>query len=732
MTLEDLVYGNVAELLDDDVLRTIGAEAKYGHEQDLQSRAAWESTMAESLKIAEQVKEEKTFPWEGASNIQFPLVALACVNFQSRAAGQMVPSPYLIECEEMLTADMLQSAMAAQMAQGGEDVQDPQQLNQRVMQAAVAQRKLCDAIGRHMSFQMLEQDDYEDKMDQLFTILPLTGCVVKETFFDPYTKQNTSEVILPQNFVADYWLKGDLEEAQRVGKRFYLTLNEIEARVREGRYIEGVVQAEVRNDGQIQTVVDERQGQSRTTNTVVVEMVAQHTWLDLDEDGYEEPYIVVFEAQTGRVRSIRARFDISRVQHDGDRVTRIVPFKYFTKYELLKSMDGGWYGMGFGQLLGNINDAVSSTVNRLLDAGTLELTSGGFLSREVKIKGGDYGFSPMEWKRTDSTAQVLKDGIVPLPVRGPNPVLMQLLEYLVGYAERVAGAVETVTGMLPGQNTPAETSRNAMDQGLTVYKGVVRRVFRSMVKEFRIWFDLNQRYYFGEPGGMVPQGAYQSMPAHLIRPAADVNAVSDSVRLTRAKALLEVAMSGAPGEFNMYEVKLNLLKALKVSTPDRYLPDPAGPLALPKTPPAPMQIEQMKGQTKIEVEKIKAGVAQNKLQLELAKLLQEADKTKAQIELLEAQAQQTVSDTQGAAVRIATHAANTELAMAKARHEGLLKSLELLHKIEVEDEQRQQSQLGSMAGDGGDQGAPGASGESGQGAPGGHSAAGSPDGQAAE
>src|SRR5258706_9432508 len=141
-------------------------------------------------------------------------------------------------------------------------------------------------------------------------------------------------------------------------------------------------------------------------------------------------------------------------------IIRIDPVHYFTKYTFIPSPDGGFYGLGFGALLGPLNQSVDTLVNQLVDAGTMSNSGGGFLARGVKIKGGKSSFDPFEWKPVDSTGDDLRKNIFPLPIREPSNVLFQLLGMLVGYAEKISGATDIMTGVSPGQNTPAETSRN--------------------------------------------------------------------------------------------------------------------------------------------------------------------------------------------------------------------------------------------------------------------------------
>ncbi len=70
----------------------------------------------------------------------------------------------------------------------------------------------------------------------------------------------------------------------------------------------------------------------------------QYCWLDLDGDGYEEPYIVTFDIATGQVRRIVARYLPSGVKDrngktwvKGQEVYKITPVKVFTKYGFIPS-----------------------------------------------------------------------------------------------------------------------------------------------------------------------------------------------------------------------------------------------------------------------------------------------------------------------------------------------------------------------------------------------------------
>src|SRR5690606_27327525 len=121
--------------------------------------------------------------------------------------------------------------------------------------------------------------------------------------------------------------------------------------------------------------------------------------------------------------------------------------------------DGGFYDVGFGVLLGPLNESVNTAINQLFDAGTMATTAGGFLGRGAKLRGGVYTFSPFGWQNVDVMGDDLRKNMVQLEVREPSAVLFNLLTLLINYTNRISGATDMMVGENPGQNTPAETSR---------------------------------------------------------------------------------------------------------------------------------------------------------------------------------------------------------------------------------------------------------------------------------
>src|SRR6516225_6327008 len=83
---------NIAEKLDEELLKKIAIEASEGFERDLESRQEWERKIDEYTKLAQQIQEQKAYPWPKASNVKYPLLSTAAMQFAARAYPTLVPS----------------------------------------------------------------------------------------------------------------------------------------------------------------------------------------------------------------------------------------------------------------------------------------------------------------------------------------------------------------------------------------------------------------------------------------------------------------------------------------------------------------------------------------------------------------------------------------------------------------------------------------------------------------
>jgi chaperonin GroES len=647
-----LSSANIAEMLDQRDLNTIGFNTITEFNLDKESRSSWEKRVEDAMKLALQVAEAKSFPWANASNVKFPLITIAALQFHSRAYPALVPGADIVKVDHQI-----------------DDNQDPQVVKE------VEDRNR--RVEKHMTYQFLKQDEcWEGEMDKVLITVPIVGCAFKKTYWDFNEDHPVSENVLAKDFVVSYWTKS-LKDCDRQSHVIYLSKNDIISRQRRGIWGDfKFTSTQVIPEDTLTAAQNKSQGvsQPQSDPATPYEFIEQHRWEDLDGDGFKEPYIVTVHTDTRQVVRIVANyFDSSIKRNSAGEIISIKPESYFTKYSFIPSPDGGFYDIGFGILLGPLNESINTIINQLIDAGTMATTAGGFLSRGVKVRGGNYNFAPLEWKHVDSTGDDLAKGIVPLPVREPSEVLYTLLSTLVNYGERIVGSTDIMVGENVGQNTPAETSRTMAEQGMKVFAGIFKRIYRSLNEEIRKVYRLNQLYLpqeFKYSGSSVLAADYQDAPTDL-RPASDPHVVSDSQRIMQAETLKQTALT-TPG-FNVYKVMRRYLEALKVPNIEEVLPDPKGPNAIQQGPDIKVQVEQIKAEErKLSLE--------TKFKLGVLKLQNEAELNRGKIMKMEAEAVKAIEEAGGIRTGHDIAMLDAKIGAAKAHQEGILKSIELMMK----------------------------------------------------
>lgn len=518
---------NIADTLEEEQLNKIGSEAKTGYTRDKESRIDWENQIDEWTKLATQVREAKTYPWPKASNVKYPLLTTAAMQFAARAYPSLVPSDGKVVKSKVIGKDPT-----------GE------------------KSSLADRVSMYMSYQLMhEMHQWEEGMDKLLIMLPVVGTIFKKTYWDSVQKKVVSDIILPKDLVVNYWAKS-LVDAERVSQ-----VIEMSPRILKERQL-GKVFLDV-DLGSAPTPQDKEGYVPSNDDTTPYTIIEQHTYLDLDDDGYKEPYIVTFHLESSKVLRITARFSDKTIKFNDDgEITQIKPIEYFTKFGFIPNPDGGFYDIGFGVLLGPINESVNTLINQLIDAGSLNNLQSGFLGKGLRIRMGETRFQPGEWKAVNSTGDDLKKQIVPLPSKEPSAVLFQLMGSLITSGKELASVAEIFVGKMPGQNTPATTTMATIEQGMKVFTAVYKRIYRSLAEEFNKLFDLNSTYLnpntYQEVIGINIGPDDFSQESYRICPGADPTAVSQTERLLKAQGLMEMLPLGI---LDPVKVGLRLLEA---------------------------------------------------------------------------------------------------------------------------------------------------------------------------
>lgn len=582
---------NIARDLDEDTLKKIGDDVVRGFDVDIQSRSEWERNVDTWIDLAKLVSEKKTYPWPGAANIKYPLLATAAMQFAARAYPSLIPSNNnVVKCRVVGSDPDGQKADRAKR------------------------------ISKYMSYQVMdEMPDWEEEMDKLLITLPIVGTCFKKTYWDSERSVNCSKLIPPKQLVINYWARS-VEDAERITEWFPLSERKLKEKQLADLYLDITLQepSAIYEPGrQIGTSDLRVPEEDETTPYYILE---QHTYLDLDKDGYAEPYIVTVEYGSKKVLRIVARYTANGiVLNEDNKLCRIEPVEYYTKFPFIPNPDGSIYDLGFGRLLCPINESVNTLLNLLVDSGALSNLQAGFIGKGLKIKMGSENFRPGEWKAVNAIGDDLKKQIFPLPVREPSEVLFKLLDLLVKSGKELASVAEIFVGKMPGQNTPATTTMATIEQGMKVFTAVYKRVFRAMSKEFRKIYKLNRDYanpeeYIDVIDEQIQQSDFEG-PENDIIPAADPQAATSTEKQAKVENLLQLM---GLGTLDPNEVTKRALEAQE---------QPNIEALFRKEPPAPdpkvqaiqmkAQLDQQKGQNDIQIAQMKAQMEQASKEQEL-------------------------------------------------------------------------------------------------------------------
>jgi chaperonin GroES len=642
----------------EDVLVELGKKVVDGFEADEESRRGWVERNAEWLKLSMLIREGKSYPWPNASNVKYPLLATAAMQFSARAYPALVPSDGKVVKAKVIPYDP--DGLFAMKA---------------------------EFIAKHMSYQVVEKiPRWEEDMDKLLMTMAISGIAFKKTYHNSILGVHHSHLVYPENFSVNYWAKS-LEKAYRKTEILYYTENEYREKVNNDEEYLDLDLTPPQNDAKKSERVATGTSAPPVDESTPHCFLAQHTFHDLDGDGYEEPYIIIVHRDTKQVVRIIARWDSDGVKRtDKGKIARIVPVEYFTAFPFIPNPDGSIYALGFGLLLGPMNESVNSIINQLIDSGTLNNLQSGFIGKGLRLRMGVTTLQPGEWKVVNASSEDLAKGIFPLPTKEPSGVLFNLLNMLITSGNQLASIAEIFVGKMPGQNTPATTTQETVKQGMAVFTAIYKRVYRSLCEEFKKIHRLNRIV----PGIVEEDAKKLKMDLisddydddNLIVPGGDPTGDSETTKMMKIDKVGAMLQLGTidPMAFTEWS-----LKALEIPDYKSLLPKPQPPHPSPEQQQmeAEMQMAQQKHELDMKGKEAdiaaKEKLALIKANAEAAKL--EARKTEQAMDL-QGQRAKMVHDNIGRVTkqRLDERKQQTDLALAQANAAQSLRQKEQQHQ----------------------------------------------------
>ena len=544
---------NLVEFISEDVVKKLASDLTSSIKGDKQSRSEWEKTYKEGLEyLGMKFDEQRSQPFEGSSGVVHPILAEAVTQFQAQAYKEMLPAKGPVKTE-ILGARTIETENQAERVQ--------EFMNYYIMNV---------------------MKEYDPELDMLLFYLPLAGSAFKKVYFDFVTNKAVSKFIPPEDLIVPYEAS-DISSAERITHVINMSLNEVKKQQLTGFYanVDMPENSYADDDSDVETTIDEIQGVSPSykedRNRVIYEI---HTVLDIEgfEDldasgnptGLKLPYIITIDEDTETVLAIRRNY----LQQD--------PLKnkinYFVQYKFLPGL--GFYGLGLSHMIGGLSKASTSILRQLIDAGTLANLPAGFKARGMRIRDEDEPLQPGEFRDIDTTGGSLRENLIPLPIKEPSNVLMQLLGLLVDSGKRFAAIADMNVGDM-NQAMPVGTTVALLERGTKVMSAIHKRLHYAQ----RIEFDLLARVFaeylppsYPFTNGTAPNEIkQQDFDGRVdIVPVSDPNIFSQSQRITLAQELLMMVQSNPEihGQQGMYEAYKRMYAALGVDNVEALIPPP--------------------------------------------------------------------------------------------------------------------------------------------------------------
>lgn len=547
--VEYIGLANIVPKLKDDLLGEIAHRTVEEYRLDDKSRDKWKTINKDAIDLAMLVAEQKTYPFERAANVKYPLISTAALQFNARAYPAIVPPGDLVKCK----------------VNGKDPTGD---------KAARAKR-----VSEYTSWQHTDDmPEWEPDTDRLLIIVPIAGTCFRKRFFDPALGKQVSRLVMADRLIVNNRARS-LEDAPRVTEEMHLYPYEIQERIRDGRFAEfdyGAFDPQSADD-------DDEKQDGDTDKDGPHKFLEQHRRWDLDGDGYPEPYIVTVHEASEKVCRIVANYSLDTVRMTDDgRVAAIRKRDFYIKYGFLPSPDGSFYELGFGWLLKSSNEAINTTLNEMLDAGHLANVQGGFVSSALGLREKEFKIKMGHWK-TINYAGNISQAVMPITYPGPSDTLFKLLGLLVEMGKEVASIKDVLSGEVK-MNMQPTTVLALIDQGLQFFTAIYKRIHRSLKAELVIHNRLNKEHLDAESYNAFFDDQEQQFDPKAdfddtdmdISPASDPSKSSKMQKLAQAEFLQTWAKDNPVA--NSIEVNRRVLEAAQIEDIDKLIqmpePDP--------------------------------------------------------------------------------------------------------------------------------------------------------------
>ncbi len=500
---------------------------------------------------AENADAERS--WGATESI--PILTEACDQFQSRTYKIFFPNDTFVSAIPMRRT-----------------VKDREVLEER-----------AERIGKHMSYQLgFEDRSYKQDKDALFLGTAVHGSFFTKTYFNEKKKKFQVDNVRPTDLVVNYTVgPARVEDLRRKTHIIYTTVGESEELVTSGFLMEPCKACPDKINEIYNLKVDETQGLTSPDNprgrdrpAIILE---QHMYLDIDDAGVFHPYIAMVDPASRKLLRLTIGYE---ADPEGNPLDDYKQIQYFTHYKYKENPDG-FYGLGLGHTIGDLNSAANIMLRQSMDAATLanDGNMSGFVSERLGLEGDELRMVIGRFQKVPDTVGDIQQAIWTNQFVGPNGALLELMKEIDLRAQRLGAVTEATTGTVEKVVQPT-TLLNQIEQALEQFSSVQMRLANSLSEELQKIYAINQKYlplvnYFvvnGEPEAITRADYADDM---LVQPVFDPKYATQSQKVARAEVELQATLQNPVNQTRPQVIDTafrRYFEALQVEEIDELIP----------------------------------------------------------------------------------------------------------------------------------------------------------------
>lgn len=544
-------YANMADEIDSWKLDKLAMHYLDLIEKDKEARKERDKQYEEGLKrtgLGHDAPGGAQF--QGASKVVHPVMAEACIDFESRAIKELFPPDGPVRTHIL-------------------------------GKATEEETKRAERKRDFMNWQLTEQiEEFRDEQEQMLTQLPLGGSQFLKLWYDDRKKRPCAEFVSIDNILLPF-SAANFYTAQRVTEVQDITQQEFESRMSSGLYRDisftrASMEPEPTSPEKANNKIEGKQWSDDTDGLRRVYHI--YAFIAEEDDSYSKgelaPYILMIDENNSEVVGMYRNWE------QGDEA--MAKLDWMIEFKFIPWR--GAYAIGLPQLIGGLSAAITGGLRALLDTAHINNAATMLKIKGAKISGQSQTVEVTQVTEIEGAPGVddIRKIAMPMPFNPPSEVLFKLVGFLTDAAKGVVTTSEEKIAEM-NANTPVGTTQALIEQGSKVFSAIHARLHDSQSRVLKVLQRINRWHLEDMRMGDVVQELdirrEDFNRSTDVIPVSDPHIFSETQRMAQTQAVMAY-MDKYPDLFDRRAVIQRALKQMKIPNVQELMPATAEPMEI--------------------------------------------------------------------------------------------------------------------------------------------------------